>query len=196
MLGRLADYVEPLFGTFAGALHRLGLRPNHVTILSLALGFLAAASFVLVTNPALRGIVGGAFLLCSGLFDAFDGPMARRFGEESAFGAFLDSVLDRIAEITVYGAIVFANLVNPLGGIAALGSSLMVSYTRSRAEHLGAKMKGVGLAERPERLIILAAAAFIQQLNAGAILVAVLSSLTVVQRIALARRNLMGTKFS
>jgi archaetidylinositol phosphate synthase len=154
----------------------------------------AALSFVLVTEHPLKGISAGILLLLSGLLDATDGTMARLYGEESHFGAFLDSVLDRISEITVYWVLVYARLVDWSVGLAALSASLMVSYTRARAEQLGSEMKGVGIAERPERLLILAVAALADQLNAGAILIALLSAITVLQRIKRARSTMVNTQ--
>jgi archaetidylinositol phosphate synthase len=116
--------------------------------------------------------------------------MARLYGEVSHFGAFLDSVLDRISEIVVYWSLVYSKLVDWPIGLVALSGSLMVSYVRARAEQLGAEMKGVGIAERPERLLILVVAAFAGQLNAGAFLIALLSAITVVQRIKHARSTM------
>jgi len=130
----------------------------------------------------------------SGLFDATDGLMARIYGEESRFGAFFDSVLDRVSEIVIYWAAIYSNLVDWSIGFIALSGSLMVSYSRARAEELGSKMKGVGIAERPERLLILAASAFLNQLNIGALLIAVLSIVTLLQRIVHARSTLVDAR--
>ena len=99
----------------------------------------------------------------------------------------LTQILDRISEIFVYWSLVYSGLVDWSIGLAALSGSLMVSYARARAEHLGSQMKGVGIAERPERLLILIVAAFLGQLNAGVLLIALLSAITVVERIMHAR---------
>jgi len=131
----------------------------------------------------LRGASAGILLLLSGLLDATDGAMARTYGQVSDFGAFLDSVFDRISEIIVYGSLVYSGLVDWAIGLAALSGSLMVSYARARAEQLGSEMKGIGIAERPERLLILIVATFVGQLNAGVLLIALLSAATVIQRI-------------
>ncbi len=152
----------------------------------------AALAFVAVTDHSLKGVTAGTLLVLSGLLDATDGAMARLYGEVSHFGAFLDSVLDRISEIFVYWSLVYSGLVDWAIGLAALSGSLMVSYARARAEHLGSQMKGVGIAERPERLLILIVAAFGSQLNVGALLIALLSAITVVQRIMYARFAMTG----
>jgi len=184
--------VEPGIGWFARHLHELGLKPNHITLMSFCCSLAAALSFVLVAEHPLKGISACILLLLSGLFDATDGTMARLYGEESHFGAFLDSVLDRISEILVYWGLVYSRLVDWSVGLAALSGSLMVSYARARAEQLGSEMKGVGIAERPERLLILAVAALIDQLNAGVILIALLSAITVLQRIKHARSTMVS----
>jgi len=182
--------VEPGIGRLARWLHGLGLKPNHVTLMSFFCSLAAAVLFVVVVEHTLKAISAGILLLLSGLFDATDGTMARLYGQESRFGAFLDSVLDRISEIIVYWGLIYSTLVNVMVGLAALSGSLMVSYARARAEQLGSEMKGVGIAERPERLLILAAAAFLGQLNAGAFLIALLSAVTVLQRIKRARSSM------
>jgi archaetidylinositol phosphate synthase len=182
--------VEPGIGLLARSLHRLGLKPNHVTLISFCCSLAAALSFVLVAEHSLKGIYAGILLLLSGLFDATDGVMARLYREESNFGAFLDSVLDRVSEIIVYWGLIYSKLVEWSVGLVAMSGSLMVSYARARAEQLGSEMKGVGIAERPERLLILAVAAFLGQLNAGVFLIALLSAITVLQRIKHARSTM------
>jgi archaetidylinositol phosphate synthase len=154
----------------------------------------AALAFVVVVEPSVKGVTAGTLLLLSGLLDATDGAMARLYGEVSHFGAFLDSLLDRISEIVVYWSLVYSGLVDWTIGLAALSVSLMVSYARARAEHLGSQMKGVGIAERPERLLILIVAAFVSQLNVGVLLITLLSAITVVQRIMYARLTMVNTQ--
>ena len=182
--------MEPGIGRLARSLHSLGFRPNHVTLMSFCCSVAAALSFVLASDHFLKEISAGILLLLSGLFDATDGIMARLYGEESNFGAFFDSVLDLVSEIAVYSGLVYSRLVDWSIGLAALSASLMVSYARARGEQLGAQMKGVGVAERPERLLILAAATFLDQLNIGSVLIAFLSVITVLQRIVRARSTM------
>ena len=190
MIDKLSRFVEPEVSWIARSLHGLGLRPNHVTLASFFCSLAAALSFVLVADYPAKWLSAGVLLLLSGVFDATDGLMARLYGEESNFGAFSDSVLDRVSEIAVYWALVYSRLVDWQVGLAALSGSLMVSYLRARGEGLGSNMKGVGIAERPERLLVLVVATFLGQLNAGAFLVAVLSSITILQRIRHARSTL------
>ena len=126
-------------------------------------------------------------LLTSGFCDALDGVIARIYQQASVFGGFLDSLLDRYADAAVYAGVIIGGLCDPLWGLAALAGSLMVSYSRARAEAAEIKMESVGIAERAERMLILSIASiaaifWLPALNIGIILLAVLSNLTVLQR--------------
>jgi archaetidylinositol phosphate synthase len=113
------------------------------------------------------------------------------------FGGFLDSLLDRYADAVIYAGVIIGGLCDLLWGLAALAGSLLVSYSRARAEAAGIKMESVGIAERAERMIILAVASLVaffwpqvltvgfltvSALNIGVIILAVLSNFTVLQR--------------
>jgi CDP-diacylglycerol--glycerol-3-phosphate 3-phosphatidyltransferase len=131
------------------------LTPNAISVAGL-IGNLIAAVLVLEHDFVLAGV---AFILGS-LCDMFDGRYSRMSGKGTPFGAFLDSTLDRIEEglvLTAVGAY-FARSGDDLAAAAcvlAVLASLMVSYTRARAEALGVECK-VGIADRPVRVVILA----------------------------------------
>ena len=139
----------------ARLLSRLGVTPNGVTLMGLALSVVSAA---LIATGFLA--VGGAVLLVSATLDMMDGALARLTGTASDAGALLDSVADRVAEAAVLlGVLVFALargdttlavLVN-----LAIVTSVLVSYIRARAEGLGVR-ETVGLMTRPERVVVLA----------------------------------------
>ncbi|HEX2358755.1 MAG TPA: CDP-alcohol phosphatidyltransferase family protein [Solirubrobacterales bacterium] len=167
------------------------LTPNAISMVGLA-GNLAAAVLVVQEYFVLGGI---AFILGS-IMDTLDGRYARASGKGTLFGAFLDSTLDRIEEGTVLAAVAyyFASSGDAFAAamcvIVVLGS-LMVSYTRARAEALGVECK-VGIATRPVRVVILSiglvfakgAGVFDIELLAPAIYVmAALTAFTVVQRV-------------
>ena len=133
--------------------------------------------------------------MASGFCDTLDGIVARTFQQTTVFGGFFDSVLDRFADAAVYAAIIIAGLSNlawgfiwgSVWGLAALTGSMMVSYTRARAEAAGLKMESVGFAERAERMLILVAVSIIAffwlpALGYGIAVLAVLTNLTVIQR--------------
>jgi len=175
------------------------LTPNAISISGLMLNVVAA---VLVTQR-LFFLAGIAFSVGS-VMDTLDGRYSRMSGKGTPFGAFLDSTLDRIEEGIVLAAVAayFAargkDLAVAATVVAVLGS-LMVSYTRARAEALGVECK-VGLATRPVRVVILAIGlAFARgaslgdfELLAPAVYVmAVLTTFTVIQRVAHVRRALV-----
>src|SRR5439155_44018 len=134
----------------------------------------------------------GLVLLVAGLLDLLDGSLARASGQVTAFGAFLDSVIDRYSDIAVMLGIVvlYARTPNPRGALVAmagLAGSVMVSYTKARAESIGVECN-VGMMERPERLICLIAGAVLDVMEPALWVLAVLANLTAVQRIVFTRR--------
>jgi len=96
-------------------------------------------------------------------------------------------MLDRYADVLVLAGVIISGLCNLVAGLIALAGSMMVSYSRARAEASGIKMESIGLVERPERMLILAAASLVAifwmpALNIGIIVLAVLANFTVLQR--------------
>ncbi|MCU0506847.1 MAG: CDP-alcohol phosphatidyltransferase family protein [Anaerolineae bacterium] len=173
-----ARIIEPI-ARFLGS---LGLTPNAVTVL----GFLltVAVAGVLATG---RLFLAGILLIVTLAFDAVDGTLARLLGQTSKFGAFLDSTLDRWAEVVMYVAITWVMLQadNDLGAmlaVLALSMSLLVSYTRARAEGVGLQCKE-GIFTRFERLVVLIAGLLVGQLTWALGIIAVLAGITAIQRI-------------
>ncbi len=185
----LRAIVEPV----VAALTRWRVHPN---LLSTAGFLVTCTSGYLFHQHHVRS--AGAVILLGGVFDLFDGTVARRTGLASSFGAFYDSTLDRLSEIVVYLGLL--SLYNDyrleLGDVGmiytvllAMAGSLMISYTRGRAEGLGIRCT-VGLMQRPERVILigLAALSFGEQgqglaLKGVLVALAVLTNFTVMQRI-------------
>ena len=188
MLTKLKQKVQKALSSEAKIAHKLGLTPNIITILGFALAFLAAIAYTIATSKEpLWLAVAIILLLLSGFCDTLDGMLARTYNQASVFGGFLDSMLDRFADALVIGGIIISGLCNLVAGLAALVSSLMVSYSRARAEASGIKMETIGIAERPERILILAlttliAIFWLPFLNIGIIAIAVLATFTVLQR--------------
>jgi CDP-diacylglycerol--glycerol-3-phosphate 3-phosphatidyltransferase len=163
-------------------LARLGLTPNMVTVL----GFLltVAVAVVLATG---RTQLAGVLLIGTLALDAVDGTLARLMGTASRFGAFLDSTLDRWAEVALYGASVWLFLENGqdkgvLLAVSAMATSLLVSYTRARAEGVGFQCKE-GLLTRLERMVLLIAGLIFNQLIWALAIITILAGFTAVQRI-------------
>ena len=187
MLTRYRESLRSWTDPVGHLLFRLKLRPNHLTVCGLGVSLLAAASFVAGSTRA-----AGALLLLAGLFDYFDGSLARASGQVTPFGAFLDSVIDRYSDLVVLLGIVvlFARTPHARGAIVAMAGlvgSVMVSYTKARAESIGVECN-VGVMERPERMICLIAGALLDLLEPALWVLAILANLTALQRIAFTRR--------
>jgi len=173
-----ARVIEPI----ARFLDSLGLTPNSVTVL----GFLLTAAVALVVGRGQFRLAGVLLIVTLGT-DAIDGTLARLTGATTRFGAFLDSTLDRWAEVLIYGALGWFYLnagqqSAVLLAMAAMAASLMVSYTRARAEGVGLTCKD-GLLTRFERLVILIGGLILQQTIAALWIITVLASFTALQRI-------------
>lgn len=190
VVGRIAD---PL----VNRLHKWGVAPDAVTLTG-TIGVVAAA---LVFLPRGQMLVGTLVITLFVLTDTIDGALARKRVVSSSFGAWLDSTCDRLADGAIFGALVlwFAGEgdddVLLAVSLFVLVCSQVVSYEKARAEGLGMSCD-VGIAERPERLILVLAATGLVGLGvpdgllAGALWVlAVLSAITVVQRLLEVRRQ-------
>ncbi len=163
------------------------ISPLLVSIFGLAFSVWGA---IVVARGAL--LTGGIFLLLAGLCDVLDGDVARRLGKASRFGAFIDSMLDRVSEFVFFGGVLMYvvrrpsgfDIYEPIVIVLALMGSVLTSYARARAEGVGIECK-VGVMERPERIALLATGliAGYRFLMAVMILLAVTSLYTVFQRI-------------
>ncbi|MDP1972083.1 MAG: CDP-alcohol phosphatidyltransferase family protein, partial [Sediminibacterium sp.] len=141
---------------------KLGLTPNAVTLIGLVLNILVTAIFIEGAEKGNRGELSyigwaGAMVLFAGVFDMLDGQVARLGKMSSSFGALFDSVLDRYSELVLFLGICYYLIshhyfYSSLFAFIAMIGSLMVSYTRARAEGLGVECKE-GLMQRPERVI-------------------------------------------
>jgi archaetidylinositol phosphate synthase len=189
LLTKLKKRIQEMLGAEANIAHKLGLTPNKISIIGFILSLVSAVAYaVAAEHYVLFLVLAVVFMLASGFCDTMDGIVARKFNQSSAFGAFFDSVLDRYADVAIYAGIIIGGLCNPIWGLAALAGSVLVSYTRARAEGIGVKMESVGFAERAERMLILGvftivAVFYLPALNFGMIVLAVLTSVTVVQRV-------------
>ena len=144
----VSDYVELPVARF---MERVGLTPNAVTLIGLLIAI--GGAWLIAVG---QWHIGGAVALFGGVFDMFDGALARMTGRASKFGALLDSVIDRVSEaVTLFGILAYYLLSdNDIGAAlvyAAIIGSIMVSYMRARSEGLGIDCK-VGVMTRPERV--------------------------------------------
>ena len=179
---------------------RLGVHPNHVTVAGTVA---TVASVQRRTGHWTVGVVVVALVLFA---DSLDGTLARLQGESSEFGAFLDSTLDRIGDGAVFSSVVYWIAVSmaPSGmrtwlliaGFITIIGAATVPYARARAESVGAEAK-VGIAERTDRLLVVLVAVFLVSLGlpmwilgVGLTWVAFASTVTVIQRILAAKKEL------
>jgi CDP-diacylglycerol--glycerol-3-phosphate 3-phosphatidyltransferase len=188
--------LEPLVSLLAS----LGISPMLVSAFGLAFSLWGA---VVVARGSLLG--GGIFLLIAGLCDVLDGDLARRLGRASSFGAFIDSLLDRVSEFVYFGGILIFVVrqpndipaYEPVVILLALMGSVLTSYARARAEGVGIECK-VGVMERPERIGLLAIGlmAGYHFLMGVMLLLAVTTHVTVIQRVRHVRRAAAGRQLS
>lgn len=166
----------------AAFFNRIGLMPNTMTILGMV-GNLVAAIFL--ANGEM--LVGGILVLLMGPVDALDGTMARLRGEDGAFGAFVDSVSDRYSELFIMGGLIWyytqqGEIYYVMLAYAAAVGSVLVSYTRARAQSLGKETK-IGILTRVERYLVIAPTLIFNIAPVGLAIIALLSNVTAVQRI-------------
>lgn len=170
--------IDPL----ARILARTGVNPNLISVLGLLLAGVAA---LLIAGGSF--LWGGVVILVGGSLDMLDGALARAQGRASVWGALLDSTLDRLGEgVLLLGLVA---VYTKIGGqteillvFVVLVASFMISYVKARAEGLGLEC-GVGLMQRPERLVVLAAGLLLNQVAIALWILAILTPLTVAQRL-------------
>jgi len=191
----VARFIDPV----ASTLLRLKATPDGITWFGCGATIIISVVFLAQGNFLIGSILFGAF----SLIDLLDGTMARMLGTSGAWGAFLDSTLDRISDSAVICALIYfyvtADAANSqlavVAGIVSLVMSLMTSYARAKAESLDAKCT-VGIAERAERNLIiwialLISGLFVDVVPYALVLLAIVSTITVVQRIIFVRKQLV-----
>jgi archaetidylinositol phosphate synthase len=189
LLNKFRENLQPLLEKMGILFASMGLSPNTLTLIGFIITIIASIIFGLnsLQEPILNSsVIGSIMLLIAGFFDVIDGSVAKITKKTSKKGAFLDSTLDKISEAIIFLGIAIGELANPILCLIAVSSSLLVSYTRSRAETLGLDLSGVGFGERAERLLILAIMGlfpFSHSLEYGVIIVIVISIITVIQRV-------------
>ena len=187
MLDKLRPQVKILLDPLA---EKLNINPNIITIIGLLVSVIAAYMFA--TGNLLAG---GVLIGLSGFVDIIDGAVARKHSTTTPFGGILDSTSDRFADAFILIGIIYGGFAYWLIGVLAIHASLTTSYVRARAESEGIKCN-VGIAERPERLVILMIGAFLSYIinpifmYLTVILIMILGYITVIQRLNHARKQL------
>ena len=180
MLNRLRQIIEPLTAKIGAAAAKTHIPPSGWTALSLVAAL--ASSYFYAIQSVNTTMFAGVMLLLAGFLDVVDGAVARTTNRISNIGAFLDSSLDRLAEVVVFAGIMLGGYAPAYLVLLALSFSLLVSYSRARGESLGVKVFGVGVGERAERIIVLAALTILGFVYWGIIIVLVLALATYIHR--------------
>jgi archaetidylinositol phosphate synthase len=188
VLNKLRDSVQPHLEKLGKSFASTGISPNSWSCIGLTFAF--ASAFIYGWNVEFSLIIGGIILLVAGFFDIVDGQVARVSKKITRFGGFLDSVFDKIAEIAVFLGILVGGFAEPYLVFLAITLSLLVSYTRSRAESLGVKLQGVGIGERAERLLVIAIIGIIGFMEYAIIIVIIIAGITFIQRIVVTAKAL------
>lgn len=178
----MKSWIDRTLSPFSRFLGSIGVTPNLVTAAGVLVTVLVPVELLKENGPA-----AGVWLLAAGFFDVLDGSLARNLRVKRPFGAFWDSTLDRVSEAIVFGGVLLyyyqhQNLRDLLLSFVVFTLSLLVPYTRARAEGLGIECE-VGILPRPGRVVLLALGLFAGQLTAALTLIGALSLITVIQRI-------------
>lgn len=157
------------------------INPNVLTFFGLLIN-IVAATFLAVGNFKIAGMI----IIFAGLFDMVDGRVARATNQVTRFGGFFDSVLDRYSDLALLvGLLVYYGAINRPAYVVltavVMGASVMISYTRTRAENIIPTCK-VGFMERPERVVLLIIGALFDRMAPVLWVIAVLGNLTVIHR--------------
>lgn len=191
MLNRFRAKITPITTLIGNNFGSLGLSPTFWSMIGFAFAIISSIFFGLTNFLNQQGlefpwqVIGSIMLLISGFFDIVDGSVARVMKKTTTKGAFLDSNFDKVSEALIFIAIAIGGLSNPILAMIALSTSILVSYLRARAESLGIELKGIGIGERAERLLILAICGLIPitgSIQWGVIIIIIISAFSFIQR--------------
>lgn len=191
MLNRFREKITPITTRIGNNFGSLGLSPTFWSMIGFALAILSSIFFGFTNFLNQQGldfpwqVIASIMLLISGFFDIVDGSVARVMKKATTRGAFLDSNLDKVSEALIFIAIAIGGLSNPILAMIALSTSILVSYLRARAESLGIELKGIGVGERAERLLIFAICGLIPipgSIQWGVIIIILISAFSFIQR--------------
>lgn len=191
MLNRFREKITPITTLIGNNFGSLGLSPTFWSMIGFTFAILSSIFFGLTNFLNQQGlefpwqVIGSIMLLISGFFDIVDGSVARVMKKTTTRGAFLDSNFDKVSEALIFIAIAIGGLSNPILAMIALSTSILVSYLRARAESLGIELKGIGIGERAERLLILAICGLIPitgSIQWGVIIIILISAFSFIQR--------------
>jgi archaetidylinositol phosphate synthase len=188
MLNRIRVVVERFTSILAGLLVKFGFKAEYLSFMGLTVAVLGALMYGV--RGGLGLYVASILVIVSGFFDMLDGAVARAAGTADRLGSFLDSTIDRFSDSAIIGGLMLSGRVPIEPGIVSLVGSLLTSYVRAKAESLGLEMSGVGLIERGERILIIALSGLLNVIEIGIWVLAILSLVTIIQRVVYVYRRL------
>lgn len=183
LLNNLRDSLKPYLQKIGQVFASTGISPNVWTVIGLFFAFVSSIVYGISFEYSL--ILGGIILLISGFFDIVDGQVARYTNKITKSGGFLDSVFDKIAEVSIFFGILIGGYAEPYLVFLAITLSLLVSYTRAIADTAKIKLQGVGIGERAERLLVIAIIGMIGFMEIAIIIVIIIAAITLIQRLYL-----------
>ena len=195
MLEKIRDKVEPITNRIGQELSKLGMTPIMLSIFAIIFSLISAFFYSNLIQFEINNIIsnqalGAIFLLIAGLCDMLDGAIARVTKKSSSKGAFIDSTFDRVTEIIIFSGLLIGQYAEPLLVFFAITLSMLVSYSRTKAEAINVDLRGIGIAERSERILILCLCSFINEIRLAMIIIIVLSFITFMERfIAVMRKG-------
>ena len=187
MLNNLRESLKPYLQSIGKVFASTGISPNVWTIIGLVFAFVSSLVYGVKFEYSL--VLGGIILLISGFFDIVDGQVARYTNKITKSGGFLDSVFDKIAEVSIFFGILIGGYAEPYLVFLAVTLSLLVSYTRAIADTLTIKLQGIGIGERAERLLVIAIIGMIGFMEIAIIIVIIIAAITLIQRLTVLSKN-------
>jgi archaetidylinositol phosphate synthase len=152
MLNKYREKVKVVLDKLAYIFDRAGIRPWIVSILGLI--FIIIGSTIIIYNEELLWLFI-IFISIGSLMDAIDGTLARIQNSTSRWGMFYDSFLDRLTEIIIFLTLLLVGYIKDYIAYLYISTAILISYARARGESLNINMRGIGLMERAERLLII-----------------------------------------
>jgi phosphatidylglycerophosphate synthase len=193
LAAKVGANIDRWFSGFFSFLDRIGIRPNFLTLSGLIVTIFAMLSLIFGYFRT-----GGLLILCAGAFDILDGGVARVSGKNNDFGGFLDSIIDRYADLLLLtGLVIYYARIERLDCVVitciVMIGTVLIPYTRAKAERYLIRCN-VGLMERPERIIVLSAGGILNGMPVALLILGVLTHLTVFQRIHYSWKEMVKDK--
>jgi len=180
VLNKIRNMINPLLEKMCKSLSMVGAPAWVWTMFGLLLSLISMSFYF--NNNFVSGFLGGIFFLLSGFMDVVDGAVAKFTNTVSRLGNFIDSTADRLGEIIVCFGLLVGDWASPDIIFIMITFSILVSYVRAKGDALGVDLKGLGIGERAERMIVLSFSSIVGYTYYGILVVCALAIFTFLQR--------------